>query len=256
MPDLMDVRAAAEALGVSPHRVRQLIDQGELSARRIGRFWMLDEADVERRAEVDVPDGRPYAPRQVWRMADLVDLSGREAEDDLVVAFRRAVGPQARWQLRRYLVDLAAEDDPRIVSWRLRRRADWVIVRFAHPSARPQLMGDPRIVLSGAHAAAVQGHDLVPGDLLEAYVSPIDSDAFMADHGLVEVPNAPNVRLRVAAEIRAWRHRRGLPAEGAEQVAPALLVMADLSERDDARAQVAANEMWASLRRRLERLEA
>lgn len=253
MVEMMDVRAAAQELGVSPHRVRQLIGQGDLSAQRIGRFWVLDEADVRRRAEVDVADGRPYAARQVWRMADMVDLHVQDEHGDhLVVEFKQAIDSQARWQLRHYLADLAAEEDPRSVSWRLRNRADRVIERYAHPSVLDQLVDDPRIVISGAHAAAARGQDLVPDVVVEAYVDPADIDDVISDHSLVEVPGEPNVRLRAAAEVRAWRARRGHPGDEAHEVAPLLLVMADLSEREDARASFAAREIWARLRRAVE----
>ena len=256
MAELMDVRTAAQELGVSPHRVRQLIDQGALAAQRVGRFWLLDPATVRRRAEVDVSDGRPYAARQVWRMGDVADLMAQEDHDrHLAAALKETISPQAHWQLRRYLTDLAAEDDPRDVAWRLRDRAGSVIERYAHPSVLDQLLHDPRIVVSGAHAAAAGGEDLVPDAFLEAYIAPADVNGFCADHGLIEVPDGPNVRLRVVDEVRVWRDRRGrLPHDEALEVAPLLLVIADLSERADARASSAANAMWARLRQRLERL--
>lgn len=48
----IDTAGAAELLGVSPRRVRQLIDAGELNARRASRFWLLDRKEVELRRGV------------------------------------------------------------------------------------------------------------------------------------------------------------------------------------------------------------
>jgi hypothetical protein len=97
----------------------------------------------------------------------------------------------------------------------------------------------------------------VPDAFDEAYIAPIDVESFIADHGLIEVPEGPNVRPRVGDEVWAWRERRGhVPRDEALEVSPLLLVIADLSERDDARASSAAHAMWSRLRPRLERLKA
>jgi excisionase family DNA binding protein len=250
MAQLMDVREAAQHLGVSPHRVRQLIEQGDLKAQRVGRFWVLDRADVRRRAVLDVPDGRPYAARQVWRMGDLADvLAEGESHAGLASALNQAISRQDRWQLRRYLADLATEDDTRNVAWRLRDRSDRVVERYAHPSVLEDLVDDPRVVVSGAHAAAGRGEDLVPDAFLQAYLAQEDVGQVVADHGLIEVSDGPNVRLRVADEVGAWRDRRAnLHPDKAPEFAPSLLVIADLAERDDARAASVADAMWARLR--------
>ncbi len=50
---------AAKLLGVSPRRVRALIDAGELKAQRVGRAWLVDESSVRNRADSVVSPGRP-----------------------------------------------------------------------------------------------------------------------------------------------------------------------------------------------------
>ncbi len=50
---------AAKLLGVSPRRVRALIDAGDLRAQRVGRAWLVDEASVRNRANSAVLLGRP-----------------------------------------------------------------------------------------------------------------------------------------------------------------------------------------------------
>lgn len=50
--NLLTVYEAAERLGLSHQRVRQLIDQGRLPARKVGRDWVILESDLES-AELD-----------------------------------------------------------------------------------------------------------------------------------------------------------------------------------------------------------
>lgn len=50
---------AADRLGISPRRVRQLIKVGALTARRVGRDWLIDE-----RALVKVAVRTPGRPRK------------------------------------------------------------------------------------------------------------------------------------------------------------------------------------------------
>jgi excisionase family DNA binding protein len=253
MPEFLDVREAAHRLGVSPVRVRQLIAQGDLDASRLGRFWVIDRDSVRRRAQADVDRGRPYSSRQVWRMAVMADLVLADDAD----ALRRFVDPQARWRLRRYLADLAREDDPRNVAWRLRGRADQLVRRFAHPSVVAPLVEDPRCVVSGAHGAVAHGADLVPDDLVDAYVAADDRNDLDADYGLIDAGGDANVRLRVidGPVMRQRPEGRSAPAAPGH-VAPRLLVVADLADRDDARAKFAGQALWSSLRDGLEALPA
>lgn len=247
----MSVREAAQHLGVSPHRVRQLIDQGDLPARRVGRFWVLDEVAVRHRAEVDVVDGRPYAARQVWRLGVLADMIAHGHHDDEPVDLDGPIDPQARWQLRHYLDDLLQVADPRDVAWRLRGRADEVIHRYAHPSVLAGLAADRRVVLSGAHAAAARGAPLVPDDAVDAYVDPDDLDELSAEYGLIDVPGDANVHLRIVAHLRQWRPSLRHDEDDGPALAPLLLVVPDLSQRADARAQQAADQLWSNLQDRL-----
>jgi excisionase family DNA binding protein len=52
MDDLISTSEASVALGVSPLTVRRWIDQGALSAQRIGRMRVLIRSEVQRLAEV------------------------------------------------------------------------------------------------------------------------------------------------------------------------------------------------------------
>lgn len=47
----IDTHRAADLLAVTPSRVRQLVRNGHLSARMVGRTWLVDRASVELRRE-------------------------------------------------------------------------------------------------------------------------------------------------------------------------------------------------------------
>lgn len=47
MTPLLSVTEAAERLNVHPATIRRMIARGELSARRVGRVWRVDPADLE-----------------------------------------------------------------------------------------------------------------------------------------------------------------------------------------------------------------
>lgn len=46
-PEYIDTVEAAKRLGVSPRRVRQLIDEKRLPATKVGRSYIIDPADVD-----------------------------------------------------------------------------------------------------------------------------------------------------------------------------------------------------------------
>lgn len=241
----MDVASAADELGLSRERVRQLIGQGELEAERVGRMWMIDRDDVRRRGEVEPGRGRPFGPRQVWRIAMLASLLADSPSTKSV-----AGSAQERWRLRQYWNDLVQVDDPRQLAWRLRRRSDRPVAAYVHPSFLERLVGDERLVVSGVRAAAIAGADLVDDSHVDAYVALGDLDDVIADHDLLVDVDDGNVRLRPTDQLSVWRESSEVFAHR-QHVAPLLLVIADLCDRDDARADVAAQGLWDGLRREL-----
>ena len=58
MEKLLSVAEAAEKLGVHRTRINQLIDSGDLPATRIGRSYVILEADLEKVKDRPAP-GRP-----------------------------------------------------------------------------------------------------------------------------------------------------------------------------------------------------
>ena len=54
---LLNTEQAATRLGVTPARVRAMIEAKQLPAQKVGRDWIIEEADLELVAERKV--GRP-----------------------------------------------------------------------------------------------------------------------------------------------------------------------------------------------------
>lgn len=56
---MLSVAESASLLGVSPARIRALISEGTLPARKVGRAWVLREEDVLHRKASHPAPGRP-----------------------------------------------------------------------------------------------------------------------------------------------------------------------------------------------------
>lgn len=61
MNELLTTAEAAESLGVSARRVRQLIDEGKLEARQVGRDYVIATSSLEG-VKVYGKPGRPPKP--------------------------------------------------------------------------------------------------------------------------------------------------------------------------------------------------
>lgn len=48
MKTIITVQQAADALGVSSARVKQLLDQGKLRGDKVGRIWLVQAASLNR----------------------------------------------------------------------------------------------------------------------------------------------------------------------------------------------------------------
>ena len=60
---LISTDEAAERLGVSGRRVRQLIDEGKLAAQHVGGGYVIDEAALEGVKVYGKPGRPPKAPK-------------------------------------------------------------------------------------------------------------------------------------------------------------------------------------------------
>lgn len=221
----MSVREAAERLGVSPGRVRQLIDAGSLAADRVGERWVVGDVSLVLAGERRV--GRPWSSGAAWGALWLA--FGRPAPW-LSPRERSRVRARLRGGLEGLVVQLSRRAD----------RLEFV----AHPSALGRLVADRRAVLGGWSAAPAVGADLIGGEGVELYVLRADLDDVVAGFGLVAAGGSvPNVVLHV---VDWW------PFDAEERVAPPVVVALDLLEHRDDRSRRAGGELLAAAIRSVE----
>ena len=130
------VAEIARMRGLSPRRVLQLIAAGEISARRVGGQWLIDQSEILRSPRL----ARPMSTRMAWGLIDL--MSGQESPH---------LGPTERSRLRtrlKTLVNHARNGDDVIpqLSSLLRERARTVSLR-ARPETVKEVRLDKRLIL-------------------------------------------------------------------------------------------------------------
>lgn len=186
---MLSVAEAAYRLGVDESRVRQLLRAGRLSGHRMGRAWLVSDADVARLAGHALgarrPSGRPLSPPRAWALLDL--LEGGAAP---------WLSPSARSQVRAIARNLSRADAAR---WRaaLRARADVIPCRV-HPAALSRLGNAPEVVPAGPVEAARRGIDLVAFESLpEVYVEPDAWPNVVRLYRVAERPPQPNLLVRL-----------------------------------------------------------
>jgi len=230
---VLTVREAAETLGVSVQRVRQMIKDGQLVARRSSGGWLLPESTVLGRFG-NVPRGRPAEPRTVWAAISL--LAAASGHVFQVEEQKRPAEVVADRRLRhRVLRVLAALPDPvrdpapwvRLLSSRGRLRRLW-----AHPGVLDRLVADPRVSPGGDLALATGVAGLVGGgSRLPLYVGAADVEDLIRRYRLRDDSDGGIVLVVVPASVPAEL----APAGG--QPVPAPAAVADLLDEDDARAR-------------------
>jgi excisionase family DNA binding protein len=217
----MAVGDAAERLGLSERRVRQMLADGVLRGERIGRSWVIEQSAIDAIADDRPGVGRPWRPRSAWAL--LAVAAGSEAQGSAVERFR------AR--------DRLAEHGLAALVGRLSARCE-VRRCYAHPAVLDDLAGDNDVVLGGISAAGHHGADLIAAGAVEAYVQASMIDALVDRYALDERADRPNVILRVVDD-ELW------PFAAGERFAPWPVVAVDLLESDDARSRRAGVELAA-----------
>jgi excisionase family DNA binding protein len=219
MPDesLLDVREAADRLGVDPGAVRQHIASGRLPAVKRGRDWWLDERAVRRMARQPLGAGRPLSPAMAW--AILLLASGDEANAE-EMAGRDRYRSRARAWLREHPL---GEYAPRL-------RARGEIEEFEiHPSELKRILERPDVLATGVSAGDIVG--LVGAtSAVEVYAPAARRQAIVDRHALV--PGAGSVRVRwVPDELWSILHHDG------DRRAPRAAILLDLLESEEPRAR-------------------
>lgn len=164
MSDLLPLADAADLLGLSVERVRQLVVAGQLPGQRVAKVWVVPRDAVVARRHSPGAGGRPLGPVQAWQelLNGALDLQR-----------------PGRYQRRANLV-----------------RCD---MSRADSDALPTLVG---ALVGGVQAAIQLGEQLAPDDSIDLYLAAAsfrDLDARVAF-----VPNAVGrVALRVVDDA-AW----------------------------------------------------
>jgi hypothetical protein len=223
---LISVPDAADALGLSPARVRLLASNGGLPAQKIGGRWLVERGGVEKRRSRGSAGGRPFAPRNAWAVLGLA--SGDEVD---------GVDPVVRSRLRRAL----ALEGLGALALRLERRAE--VHRYSgHPGEISYLLADKRLVVSGISAARAVGLDVLAGNEADGYVRNSDLDGFVGEHALLPAAALDaNVVLRVVPDDVWAEFLKGRPH------APEAPVALDLVEDVDPRTRAAGKELLGRL---------
>lgn len=216
----LGVVEAANLLGLSPRRVRQMLADGSLVGSRVGRAWVIESEELRRLDNGRPQVGRPWNPASAWAV---LGLANGESLDLSPVERSRAK--------KRLALGLGP------VAGRLAARADdrWF---YAHPGVLGRLADDPDVVRSGVSAAVEHGADLLVGEGFEGYVQVSELDALVAQFGLDSQAGRSNVRLRVVDDS-VW------PFQPGQRVAGPAVVAVDLSEARDPRTRRAGADLMA-----------
>lgn len=232
--DDLSVAEAAQVLGVSPRRIRALLEGGHLPGRQVGGRWLLPSRAVEHRREMAHEGGRPLSQASTWNM--LAVLAGAEDSlHDLPAPARSRARSRAR-HLRE--ADQIASKWPSTLANRARS------ARFyGHPSVLGELLTDRRVVRSGISAAVDYNAGLVVAAGAEGYVRSSDVENLRSDYALNPdvSPAQANVLLHVVRDEQAARWFFG------RHVAPIAVVAADLAERETPRDRDAGLKLAARL---------
>lgn len=225
---LLSSAEAAARLSVAPARVRAMIRDGILDARKLGGRWVVDPGSVERRRAAEIGEGRPFEPANAWALIDL--WHGGDAP---------WVSRSERSRLRRRL----RERGIRKLVPALRGRAELWRLR-GHPAALDRLHDEPGLRLGGVSAAPIYNADIRAPDEHEAYMSAEHADAVLHKYRLEHAVD-PNILLHVVEG--PWPFLSDLENARANAVPP-LVVALDLLESPGQRSRRAGEELLDRLR--------
>ena len=219
---LVGVAKAADAMGVSPGRVRQMLASGDLNGERVGRAWAIEMQEVHRALRRRPQAGRPWQPKNAWALLALAE--GRDI----------AASASDRHRLKQRL-RYGLEGQIGRLSSRARE------CRFcAHPSLLKHILEVPGIVASGVSASASVPMDVIAIGEAEAYVRASALAGLVERFALVADDHPLNLILRVVDDD-CW------PFEPGQRVASPVVVAVDLLSAADQRSQRAGRELLGRL---------
>ena len=213
----ISVRLAAQRLGLSEQRVRQLLANGDLPGEQISGRWVVDDAGLGApRAK-----SRPLSERMAWALLGALSGEAMHLHD-----MERSRVKDYRRRLQEAEPDEAVQ---LLHSW-LARRADRLELACS-PADLANLRADPRLIASGYSAREAR---LAAGSDAEGYVLAADVDALRREFLLIESAR-PNVWLHVVRESHNW-----------DLLWPAL-VAADLADHGGPRESARAAEILSEI---------
>jgi excisionase family DNA binding protein len=226
---MVSIREAAQALGLSEQRLRQLAAAGRIPSEKIGRQWLFDRAALDP-ASRRVAAGRPLSAANAWAVLCLLD-GGQPRWADAAVRYRlrRRIAEEPDWVVR-----ALGTSEPRSVihSWRVL------------PGDLERLRRDQGIVVTGL-AAGRPDIDIYPDpSRFDGYAALADVARIQLGIQPLERSSEPNVRLRVPVQL--WVLAMGTTA-------PRAVVAADLLDDGDPRVERAAIEALNELAHRSRR---
>jgi hypothetical protein len=159
-----------------------MVGSGQIVAQRVGRSWVIEQAEVNQR----VANRRPLSPRMAGLLVNA--MSGNEPV---------GLDAQERFFLGKYVEHLRSYDDPlRLLHSWMRSRQIHVVDVAANLPDIPEIAADLRVVASGISDPRA---GLSAAGEFEGYIGAADLDGFLRNNLLV-VFASPNIRLHVVAE--------------------------------------------------------
>lgn len=239
----MTVREAAERLAVNESRVRALVSKGSLTGRRVGNQWLIDAADLDRRADL-VRAGatsRSMSLRTAWAAAALAD------------------GNQTNWlassERARLLARLARATKHQTFQRWLASRATRVQHYRCAVQDLDELLAQDGVVATGVSAATAYRLGLSTAGSADAYVDQAVADQLVDEFFLISAGKTGRSNLTLRIVDGDW-HLRAATTVGNRRVAPRLIAAIDLLGSHDARSASAGEELTAVIQQDLkERLE-
>lgn len=230
--EVLSVNEAAQVLGISMQRVRQMIHAGQLPARRSSAGWLITADAVAERSQ-RLHRGRPPEPQTVWSAVALLAAAASHRQPECIKSAAQVIPDrQRRHRVLRVLASLpdpVADDTP----WRrLLSRRGHVRRMWAHPGILDRLAADPKVSRGGALAmpADHDGLTTLPAQL-EIYVHEADVDDLIRQYRMREDRNGRVHLIVVPSSVPPEL----APDRGTSVPAP--VAASDLLEEQDPRAR-------------------
>src|SRR5262249_38415584 len=169
----LTVSEAAQELGTSMRRVRQLIEAGELGGRRTAAGWLISADDVAARS---AKVGRPVSAPTAWTAALLLDEQKPEVDRRLPHRARRLLSQLPE-----------PTDSPKAWTQFFARRAERRPM-WAHSGTLEALSTDRKASLGGAAAIGLGAGDRMGSGIVDVYVTAELADRMIKRYALEPDP--------------------------------------------------------------------